>query len=127
MQGLNKEEACKLALEAVGALAARAEPAREPPAPRELEADADAVAEPDADVDADAESEPEPDDEPALQRLRELQLPDKVCTASRVALGAFGSIRCDGHRVMCAIICLITPYPIVLRDESPFCFGLSHP
>ncbi|XP_045763295.1 eukaryotic translation initiation factor 4 gamma 2 [Maniola jurtina] len=60
-KALNKEEACRLAIEAVNALAARA-----PVAP-----DAPDAPEPD-------DAEPEPDDEPALQRLRDLQLPDKV-------------------------------------------------
>ncbi|XP_052738003.1 eukaryotic translation initiation factor 4 gamma 2 [Bicyclus anynana] len=60
-KGLDKEEACRLALEALAALAARPAPA---PAP-------------DADEPPDEPEEPE-EEEPALRRLRALQLPDKL-------------------------------------------------
>ncbi|XP_045459442.1 eukaryotic translation initiation factor 4 gamma 2 [Melitaea cinxia] len=68
-KGLNKEEACRLAIEAVNALAAGGE--RPPsPEPRDSPDSPDSTDSTDA---ADGD-----DDEPALRRLRELQLPDKV-------------------------------------------------
>lgn len=62
-KGPNKEEACRLALEAVACVA------------REYDAEADA----EADADADADAERAPAAEP-LRRLLEMQLPDKVPT-----------------------------------------------
>lgn len=63
-QGVNKEEACRLAVEAVEALAADCADARRPPDAAALASNA-----PGTDVAAHAER---------LRRLQDLQLPDKV-------------------------------------------------